>query len=171
MKTIVIYSSKTGNTKKIAAAIAAVCPAETDCVAIKDAPSDLKDYDLAFIGYWVDKGTANAAARAYMEKVNAKNVAVFETLGAYPDSDHAKQSLENGQALIKANVIGGFISQGKVDPVLVEAMKKMFPAGHPHGDSPERRARIAEATKHPNEDDFIRAREFARAMLDKIAKS
>lgn len=170
MKTIVIYSSKTGNTQKIAAAIAAVCPPDTKCVAIKDAPNDLSNYDLAFIGYWVDKGTANAEARTYMEKINAKNVAVFETLGAYPDSDHAKESLKNGQALIKANVIGGFISQGKVDPVLLKAMQKMFPAGHPHGDSPERRARIAEAAKHPNEDDFVRAREFARAMLAKAAK-
>lgn len=168
MKAIVLYSSKTGNTKKVAEAIASACPAGTECLDVKSAPADLASYDLAFVGYWVDKGTANAECKAYLEKINAPKVAVFATLGAYPDSDHAKESLKRGQDLVPTEVVGGFLCQGKVDPVLVEAMKKMFPEGHPHGDNPERRARIAEAAKHPNETDFENARAFAREVLAKF---
>ena len=60
MKSIVIYSSLTGNTKQVAEAITSVLPAGTPpCVSMKEVPSDLSSYDLVFAGFWVDKGTAN----------------------------------------------------------------------------------------------------------------
>lgn len=170
MKTIVIYSSKTGNTKQVAEAICQALPENTPCVAVKDVPADIASYDLAFVGYWVDKGTANAEAKQFLEALTVPKVAVFATLGAYPDSDHAKESLASGCAMVKTEVVGSFICQGKVDPVLLEAMKKMFANGNgPHADSPERRARIAEAAKHPNEADFKNAQDFARDVLAKLA--
>lgn len=166
MKTIVIYSSKTGNTKKIAEAIASALPANTPCVSINEVPADIATYDLAFVGYWVDKGTANAEARQFMESLTVPQTAIFATLGAYPDSEHGQQSLKNGCALIKTNVIDSFICQGKVDPTLLAAMKKMFPNGNgPHKDTPERRAHLAEAAKHPNENDCANAIAFANKVL------
>ena len=63
MKSIVIYSSLTGNTKQVAEAITSVLPAGTPCVSMKELPSDLSSYDLVFAGFWVDKGTANKEAR------------------------------------------------------------------------------------------------------------
>ena len=63
MKSIVIYSSLTGNTKQVAEAITSVLPAGTPCVSMKEVPSDLSSYDLVFAGFWVDKGTANKEAR------------------------------------------------------------------------------------------------------------
>ena len=45
-------------------------------------------------------------------------------------------------------------------------MKKMFPNGNgPHKDTPERRARLAEAAKHPNETDCANAIAFAKKVL------
>ena len=41
MKSIVIYSSLTGNTKQVAEAITSVLPAGTPCVSMKELPSDL----------------------------------------------------------------------------------------------------------------------------------
>ncbi len=63
MKSIVIYSSLTGNTKQVAEAITSVLPADTPCVSISELPSDMESYDLVFAGFWVDKGTANKEAR------------------------------------------------------------------------------------------------------------
>lgn len=171
MKAIVIYSSKTGNTKKIAEAITSALPVNTPCINVNNIPADINSYDLAFVGYWVDKGTANQEARQFMESLTIPNVAIFATLGAYPESEHGQQSLKNGCDLIKTNVVGSFICQGKVDPVLLAAMKKMFPNGNgPHKDTPERRARLAEAAKHPNENDCANAIAFAKDILSKINK-
>ena len=66
MKIIVLYSSRTGNTKKVAEAIASALPAGTPCLPAAKAPSDIETYDLVFMGYWVDRATANAEARTFL---------------------------------------------------------------------------------------------------------
>ena len=45
MKSIILYSSLTGNTKSVAEAMASVMPEGTPCVPVKDAPEKLADYD------------------------------------------------------------------------------------------------------------------------------
>jgi hypothetical protein len=55
-------------------------------------------------------------------------------------------------------VCGSWICQGRIDPRVIEAMQKMAPNVHPM--TPERRARIEEAAKHPDENDLASAREF-----------
>ncbi len=93
-----------------------------------------------------------------MEKIEGKKVGVFGTLGAYPDSDHAKKTLKRVRELleVKNEVIAEFLCQGKVDPKLIEKFKEL-PAGHPHGMTEERRKRHEEASKHPNEQDIKEA--------------
>ena len=66
-------------------------------------------------------------------------------------------------------VVGGFICQGKVDPALVEMMKGMFPAGHPHAMTPERLAGIAEADSHPDEADLSAARDYFRTLVSSLS--
>ena len=53
MKSIVIYSSLTGNTKQVAEAITSVLPADTLCVSMKELPPDVASYDLVFAGFWL----------------------------------------------------------------------------------------------------------------------
>lgn len=172
MKSIVIYSSRTGNTKKVAEAIVSALPQGTPCVAVKEMPANLDAYDLVFIGFWVDRGSANAEAKAVMNKLANKNIAVFATLGAYANSEHATKALDNGIAELpeNANVVGKFICQGAVDPKVIEMMYKMFPAGSVHGKSPERDALHAEAAKHPDKADLEHARAFARDVLARLGE-
>ena len=58
MKSIILYSSLTGNTKRVAEAMASVMPEGTPCVPVKEAPENLADYDTVFVGFWVDRGTS-----------------------------------------------------------------------------------------------------------------
>ena len=53
MKTLIVYSSLTGNTKKVAEAIAAVLPG-CDLLPVEEAPASVEGYDLVALGYWVD---------------------------------------------------------------------------------------------------------------------
>ncbi len=156
MNIAVIYSSKTGNTRKVAEAIHSSLPDGAILHDVTNAPTPT-DYDLIFMGFWVDKGTANLEAQEYMKQLNGQRVALFATLGAYPDSDHAKQCLTNAADLVPTcTVVDTFICQGAIDPKLIEWMKTL-PANDPHGPNDDRRKLWADAESHPDEMDLARA--------------
>ena len=117
-------------------------PAGTPCLSVKEVPADIDRYDCVFLGFWVDRGTADKDSQDMLKQLTNKHVAIFATLGADPKSEHAAKSLDNGAAFLpeSVHVAGTFICQGAVDPKLIEMMYKQFPAGHPHGKSPERDA-------------------------------
>ncbi len=169
MKTLVIYSSLTGNTKKVARAVAEVLP-ECTMLPVEEAPSCVDGYDLVAVGYWVDKGMPDGKTRTWLSGVSNARLAFFGTLGAWPDSEHAKECMACGERLAlepeRGNVVlGSWLCQGRIDPKVLEVMAKM--AGSVHPMTEERRARIAEAEKHPDEDDCRRAQEFIRRMLER----
>ena len=171
MKSIIIYSSLTGNTKQVAEAIARVLPADTLCVPMSELPSDIASYDLVFAGFWVDKGTANKEARDVLGTLHNPHIALFATAGVPPQMEHAKQSLVNAAACLPEGVVpvDTFICQGKVDPKVIEMMYKIFPKGHSHGQSADRDARHKQAAVHPNEEDFKAAQDFAKDILIKLS--
>ncbi len=171
MKSIIIYSSLTGNTKQVAEAIARVLPADTLCVSMSELPSDIASYDLVFAGFWVDKGTANKEAREVLGTLHNPHIALFATAGVPPHMEHAKQSLVNAAACLPEGVVpvDTFICQGKVDPKVIEMMYKMFPKGHSHGQSADRDARHKQAAVHPNEEDFKAAQDFAKDIFIKLS--
>jgi len=168
MKTLLVYSSKTGNTKKIAEQIFTILPEGSEIFPVEMAPFS-ENYDNVIIGYWVNKGIADTKTLEYIKKINNKKVAFFVTLGAYPDSDHAKKVVKKGYELLndKNEVLGHFICQGKIDPALTEMFKK-FPPDHPHAMTPERKKRHEDARTHPDEDDCKKAREIFKNIFENI---
>ena len=161
MKTLVTYSTLTGNTKKVAEAIFEAINGEKEIMDIKSV-KEAEAYDRIMVGYWVDKGDANEEAKKFMESLKDKKVGTFCTLGAYPDSEHAKKCVEKISDALRENnntVIAEFICQGAIDPKIIETMRKMGSNG-PHAPTPEREARWAEAAKHPDEADFAAAKEI-----------
>ena len=157
MKSLIVYSSVTSNTKKVAEAIAAVFPKPADLYPVETAPA-ADAYDVVALGFWVDRGTADQKAQAYLRTIHGKKIALFATLGAYPDSEHAAKSMANAAALLADDneLLGTFICQGKVTPRLVDKFKDL-PPGHPHAMTPEREARHREAAKHPDTNDLEKA--------------
>lgn len=169
MKSLVVYSSLTGNTKMVAEAIAEELGENTVLAAVEENPS-VEDYDLIAVGFWVDRGTADKKSADYLGSIRNKKIALFATLGADPTSDHAKKSLENAAALLDASneVIGNFICQGKVDPKLIKRMEKMFSANHPHGMNEERKARHQMASTHPDANDLLAAKATFKEVKTKV---
>ena len=166
MKSLIVYSSLTGNTRAVAEAIREVIPVPCDFTAVEQAP-DPSSYDFIAIGYWVDKGGPDKKAAAFMETVKDKRVGLFGTLGAYPDSDHARDCKAKAENLMAGNlVLGQFLCQGKIDPKVLEAMARMAPEQHPMTE--ERKARIEEAKKHPDKADFKAAQAAFSRMVDKM---
>lgn len=161
----IIYSSKTGNTKKIAEAMIAGREAEFDLLDVKDHPS-ADAYELIFMGYWIDRSAPDKEAQQFMSTISHKKVALFYTLGAEKDGPHAMVCAANGGAFLGTGckVLGVFNSRGAIDPAVIEVMKKM-PLGGPHSATAENMARWASAADHPNEDDMEAAKEFVQKTL------
>ncbi len=161
MKCMVVYSSKTGNTKMIAEAVHQALLPNCEIYPVQQAP--LPDgYDFIAIGGWVDKGMPDKVVRDYMQKIKGKNVGIFLTLGACPDSQHALDSMKKAEKLLRANsILGHFICQGKIDPKLIQWMRDIADKkpGHPHAMNEKRKARLEQAANHPNEQDCKKAAE------------
>ena len=132
MRCLIVYSSRTGNTAKVARAVRDVLPLYADFHHVDEAP-DPSDYDFVAMGFWVDKGAPDAEAQAYMRRIRGKRVGLFGTLGAWPDSDHARECLARADELLEGNDIrGSFLCQGRIDPRIIEVMQRNGPGDPPH---------------------------------------
>lgn len=165
MSTLVVYSTLTGNTEKVAKAVFEAINDEKELKNVSEVEKteDFEKFDKIIFGYWVDKGDADERMKKFMAKVKNKTVGAFGTLGAKPDSDHAKRCLGKVKAFLEENgnkVEREFICRGAIDPKLLDKFRKMTAegmTGH-HAATPEAEKRWAEAAKHPNEEDFQNAR-------------
>ena len=105
MKTIVIYSTKTGNTKKVALEIAQ----ELNCQAINISETSdlstisLRDFDLVFLGTWIRGGEPSPDMLKFLNQLdlhdNQRKFALFMTWAGGGKSDvlafkRVKQLLE-----------------------------------------------------------------------------
>jgi flavodoxin len=167
MKTMIVYSSKTGNTKMVAESILDVMPEGCEIHHVDEAPEP-EGYDFIALGCWVDKGKPDASAVEYFKKVKGTKVGVFMTLGARPGTKHWDDCLESASEMLSKNeIVGSYICQGKIDPKLIEMFRK-FPPGHPHAPSPESEERWRLASTHPDENDLNNAMEAFREMIAKL---
>lgn len=160
MTSLVLYSSVTGNTQKLAQAIASALPQST--LLPIDEALPYQDYDIVAIGYWVIRGLPDEKVLEFFKGLRQAKVILFGTLGAYVDSEHAQKCIRESEALVRYycpdnQVLGSFLCMGKVASHHVAASK--------HPMTPERQARLEEAAKHPNEEDFEKARDFIRGVL------
>jgi flavodoxin len=92
MRTIILYSSKSGNTKKIADSMASRVGCDAIRITSDSTPStvDLEEYDLVFVGTGLFVGTPNEDIMRYLGNLNLKTTkmfALFITWGGAGRSD------------------------------------------------------------------------------------
>ena len=158
MKAIVVYSSQTGNTEKLAKTIAEELNVQTEIYAVDAAPPP-DEYDFLAIGFWLQKGKPDPKSAAYLAKVQPKqSVLLFATHGAAPDSDHARQAMDHAISLVgDASVLGTFNCCGQVNPKILEkARAKTSP--------PVWLENAAKAVGHPDNHDLEQLRSAVRAL-------
>jgi flavodoxin len=166
---LIVYSSKTGNTRKLAEGIrrglAEALGQEPRIGAVEENP-DPAGAPWLLLGFWADRGNADQQALQYLKSLEGRTIGLFGTLGAYPDSDHARDICKRVQELAaeKNAVLGCFLCQGKIDPALTERFKSL-PADDPHAMTPERMERHLEAAKHPDEKDIEAAAVACLSMV------
>ena len=88
MKVLIAYSSRTGNTRRVAEALAKAAPEESLLARVEDMPPT-DGFDVVFAGYWLDRGGPDAKTKEFLHSLQGKHVVLFETMGADPRSEHA----------------------------------------------------------------------------------
>lgn len=160
----VVYSSVTGNTRRVAEALTLE---RLPLFSVTQAP-DLDAYDLLALGFWVRKGLPDARAQRCWAGLHGKRIFLFGTLGAWPHSAHARRCLEGAHALLTANgnqIVGEFLCQGRVSPQVLAASARK--GTHPMTEG--RAARLAEAARHPHAGDLAAARDCWQSVLAALA--
>ena len=167
-KWAIIYSSVTGNTKKIADAMAEALEGNVDVFRVQDAPQKLDNYEVVLLGYWLRLGAPDPRMLKYLPMVHDARVCFFQTHGTDPTSEHAITSFARaGYQLGKGcEILGTFGCRGEINPSLLEHRKNAGP-DDPHG-GPQSLERWKLASTHPDEGDVVAAKEFVHAMQRKL---
>lgn len=165
MKVLVTYASNTGNTEKIAKSIAEAIPGSI-CAKLPTSENP-QDYDLIFCGFWCDKGHPDDEWKNFYGTIQNVPTAVFGTLGGNPNSERGSKFARQ----VKEQVNTPFLLdlrlwQGKVDPKIIEIMNKM--SGAPMTE--ERKKRLDEAAKHPDQNDLNQAAQWAKNIVRSLQK-
>ena len=147
MKSLVVYSSQTGNTRKLAKAVLEALPYEKAIYPVDEAP-DPSDYGFIAVGFWFMGGKPDPKSSKYLGKIGKKPLFLFATHGAGAGSDHAIHGMELAKSLaFESDIQGTYSCQGEVNPkVLEKASKKPEP--------PEWLADAPDANGHPNDADI-----------------
>ena len=75
MKKLIVFSTLTGNTEKIANAIFSEIKGDKEIFNVKETQNiDVNDYDKIIIGYWVDRGDADEVSKIFMSKIKNKTI-------------------------------------------------------------------------------------------------
>lgn len=169
MKTLVAYSSITGNTKKIAEVITQAIGEGAHLEDILQKPeTDL--YDLIILGFWIDRARVNQDMAEFMSHIKDKYLAFFFTQVGWPYGPTAKRIIaQTSQKLVESNniLLGDFHCQGRMNPAIIK-MARRLPVTHPRGGySLARAALLAESQLHPDLEDLKLAGEFAGKVVAK----
>lgn len=166
MKYLVIYSSRTGNTEKIAMEIFEALPGQSkDIQRVEEQKGEADTY---FVGFWNNKGICSGDVMEFLENLHGKQVAIFGTCGMGEDAEYCRQVSKRVEALIPEDnrYMGSFICSGRMAPGVLKRYRMM----QDKQDGPQIRRMIQayeEAMLHPDEKDLKNARAFA----EKIAYS
>jgi flavodoxin len=142
MKILIVYSSMTGNTKKLAAAIDARLDGDKTLCPVGEAP-DPRGFDVIALGFWLMAGKPDPASLDYLKRIENQKLFLFATHGAAAGSDHAEKAMALAKSAAgSAQILGTFSCQGEVSPAFLEKARAKTPppvwiedapgaAGHP----------------------------------------
>ncbi len=127
MKNLIVYSSKSGNTRKLAEAVYDFLPGENVMKSVEEKP-DPEGYDLVVVGFWLQAGKADPGSYEYLEELAPSKLFLFATHGAAVDSPHAQNAMAGAKSMVTSSqVVGSFNCQGEVNEEFLAKVQKKDP--------------------------------------------
>ena len=168
-KLAIIYSTKTGNTEKIANSILSVNEDAKYIDASDFKESDLDDITHIIIGFWIKAGKVNPEARKVRQTIKTKKGGVFRTLSSHPETDNSKKVFNNALELIENGnneILESFVCQGRLNNKFLIAISKLSKSLRDIND--DEMIDSAESSKeHPNKEDLEEAKKIFKNFIDR----
>ncbi len=119
----IMYSSISGNTKKLAELINSNVNASY-CGKIKEVTSD-----VIYVGFWTTKNSCSDDVAKLLEGLNNKKVFLFGTCGYNNTEEFYNEILTNVKSKVNSSntIIGEFICQASVSDAKMKALKETHP--------------------------------------------
>lgn len=151
----ILYSSKTGNTQKLAETIHAAL-GEENCAYIGNGAGVSVQAKRLYIGFWTDKGTADAETFELLKTLKNKEIFLFGTAGFGGDVSYFDKIL----TAVKANIdesntmIGAYMCQGKMPMTVRARYEKMKQEANAMPNVDMLIENFDKALTHPDADDL-----------------
>lgn len=165
-KYLVLYTSKTGNTKKLATEIFSLIPdSSKDCFPFDEFDNSL-EADTYFIGFWADRGTCSMEVIDFLSELHGKKIALFGTCGMSTDQDYYRCLEEKVKVWIADDnqYLGAFLCQGKMPIQIRQKYETMRNSGN-QTQIDSMIQNFDQALLHPNKEDFAHAKEFVLSLM------
>lgn len=113
MKTVIVYSSATGNTARLAEELSARLGIPACALAEADG---WQEADRVLAGFWTDKGSCDEKMAAFLAGLGGKEVALFGTAGFGKEDAYFEAILGRVKEHLPADsrYLGGFMCPGKM---------------------------------------------------------
>ena len=161
-KTVIIFSTITGNAFKLAEAAASVLPEHAGPYNLRYVIAEVIDtFDTFVLAYWCDKGSADPDTIALIRRLYGKRLIVIGSLGVAPDTKHGKDVFARVSALAAKDntLLGHYLCQGAID--LARTGKKLRDGKI----TPAHFERQKLSQGHPDENDLAGCRAAVRDFL------
>ena len=163
----IIFSSLTGNTKKLADTIRAVLPAE-DCDYFGAPKAEELHSEILYIGFWTDKGNADSTTLELLSKLRDKKVFLFGTAGFGGSEAYFQKILEHVKQSVgpSNSVFGEYMCQGKMPMAVRERYEKMKQQPNPAPNLDGLIRNFDRALAHPDDHDLEELKQAVRRGED-----
>ena len=166
----IVYDSRTGNTKRLAQAVAETLPADGRLAFGNVGEVDgatLAAVDRVYVGFWTNRGDCTDEAAELLASLGGTEVFLFGTCGFGADATYFAGVMARVLTHLpeSAHVVGTFMCQGSMPPSVGERYERQAEA---HPAQAARMAQLIEnfdvALAHPDADDLARLREKVSSL-------
>lgn len=166
LKYKVVYTSCTGNTGRLAAAI--YQGLENCAKDIEELSADTRadDADTYLVGFWTDKGDCPPGIREYLKKLSGKRVLLFGTCGFDLDEDYYRTIEDQVKKHLPEDCVylGCFLCQGKMPMSVREGYQMMLKDSKKKEAAENMIRNFDRALLHPDQEDYRNAIKYVRSV-------
>lgn len=161
----IVIESRTGNTALLGEQLCKALPEKDRLYAGRPA-EDALAAPVIFVGFWTDKGQADAVTMDFLRKLHGKIVYLFGTAGFGVNAEYFQQIIGRTKAALPEDNIltDSFMCQGKMPPAVRERYEKSLAAQPDNTKLKEMLANFDQALSHPDDKDLADLTQWAQNL-------
>lgn len=160
MSYAIVFSSRTGNTGLLAQTLREQLP-QADCCYFGAPDAAALAADTLYVGFWTDKGKADADTLEFLQQLRGKRVFLFGTAGFGGSAEYFAKILSAVQAELDPSntVVGTYMCQGRMPQSVRQRYEAMKQQPNPASNLDMLIENFDRALAHPDAGDLERLKQ------------